>query len=147
MIRRPPRSTLDRSSAASDVYKRQVITLRNLLYGNMMVSGGDATWAIAEHVGGSVAGMVTLMNSKATALGMNNTFHCQEGTTFSNTAYSTARDQAILWESVYNDPQFLEFAGAFSKDVCGTLPGDVEICHPAIPVSYTHLTLPTSDLV
>ena len=26
MIRRPPRSTLDRSSAASDVYKRQVIT-------------------------------------------------------------------------------------------------------------------------
>ena len=24
MIRRPPRSTLDRSSAASDVYKRQV---------------------------------------------------------------------------------------------------------------------------
>ena len=111
----------------------EVITLRNLLYGNMMVSGGDATWAIAEHVGGSVAGMVTLMNSKATALGMNNTFHCQEGTTFSNTAYSTARDQAILWESVYNDPQFLEFAGASSKDVCGTLPGDVEICHPAIP--------------
>src|SRR5678815_2972227 len=26
MIRRPPRSTLDRSSAASDVYKRQVVT-------------------------------------------------------------------------------------------------------------------------
>ena len=30
MIRRPPRSTLDRSSAASDVYKRQVILLRQL---------------------------------------------------------------------------------------------------------------------
>ena len=27
MIRRPPRSTLDRSSAASDVYKRQALTL------------------------------------------------------------------------------------------------------------------------
>ena len=27
MIRRPPRSTLDRSSAASDVYKRQVVAL------------------------------------------------------------------------------------------------------------------------
>ena len=27
MIRRPPRSTLDRSSAASDVYKRQVRTV------------------------------------------------------------------------------------------------------------------------
>ena len=29
MIRRPPRSTLDRSSAASDVYKRQFILLLN----------------------------------------------------------------------------------------------------------------------
>ena len=27
MIRRPPRSTLDRSSAASDVYKRQGLTV------------------------------------------------------------------------------------------------------------------------
>ena len=27
MIRRPPRSTLDRSSAASDVYKRQIVIL------------------------------------------------------------------------------------------------------------------------
>src|SRR5678815_6086443 len=28
MIRRPPRSTLDRSSAASDVYKRQIFTMQ-----------------------------------------------------------------------------------------------------------------------
>ena len=31
MIRRPPRSTLDRSSAASDVYKRQVFQAFNLI--------------------------------------------------------------------------------------------------------------------
>ena len=30
MIRRPPRSTLDRSSAASDVYKRQLLILQKL---------------------------------------------------------------------------------------------------------------------
>src|SRR5678816_2503128 len=29
MIRRPPRSTLDRSSAASDVYKRQILNPRH----------------------------------------------------------------------------------------------------------------------
>ena len=34
MIRRPPRSTLDRSSAASDVYKRQLeFTTRDLISG------------------------------------------------------------------------------------------------------------------
>ena len=37
MIRRPPRSTLDRSSAASDVYKRQV---EDLAAGGGV--GGDA---------------------------------------------------------------------------------------------------------
>ena len=36
MIRRPPRSTLDRSSAASDVYKRQV-------YESKLVTG-DYVW-------------------------------------------------------------------------------------------------------
>ena len=30
MIRRPPRSTLDRSSAASDVYKRQELAKENI---------------------------------------------------------------------------------------------------------------------
>src|SRR5678816_3166693 len=32
MIRRPPRSTLDRSSAASDVYKRQLLAEANVPY-------------------------------------------------------------------------------------------------------------------
>ena len=32
MIRRPPRSTLDRSSAASDVYKRQVLEAQKAQY-------------------------------------------------------------------------------------------------------------------
>ena len=38
MIRRPPRSTLDRSSAASDVYKRQVPLSRSVFWGPMAVA-------------------------------------------------------------------------------------------------------------
>src|SRR5678815_5440469 len=34
MIRRPPRSTLDRSSAASDVYKRQVLESNTQIIAN-----------------------------------------------------------------------------------------------------------------
>ena len=45
MIRRPPRSTLDRSSAASDVYKRQALMGRNDYQGifgqqNVEIMGG-----------------------------------------------------------------------------------------------------------
>eukprot|EP00656_Telonema_subtile_P000554 TRINITY_DN10255_c0_g1_i1.p1 TRINITY_DN10255_c0_g1~~TRINITY_DN10255_c0_g1_i1.p1 ORF type:complete len:994 (-),score=211.74 TRINITY_DN10255_c0_g1_i1:784-3765(-) len=39
MIRRPPRSTLSSSSAASDVYKRQLRNLETLLAHNMRLSG------------------------------------------------------------------------------------------------------------
>lgn len=105
------------------------ISLRNLLYGNMMVSGGDATWAISEYIAGSIDNMVTRMNNKANTLGLTNTFHCQRGTTFSAVSYSTARDQAALWESVFDDELFLEFAGEDSKMVCGSV-NNAQFCHP-----------------
>ena len=46
MIRRPPRSTLDRSSAASDVYKRQATRLTGIVS-----RGGSilAKWCLAHH--------------------------------------------------------------------------------------------------
>src|SRR5450756_1401568 len=47
MIRRPPRSTQSRSSAASDVYKRQAASSRNLLPG-LSVGAPQAVLAGAE---------------------------------------------------------------------------------------------------
>jgi CubicO group peptidase (beta-lactamase class C family) len=105
------------------------ISLRNLLYGNMMVSAGDATWAISEYIAGSIDNMVTRMNNKANTLGLSNTFHCQRGSTFSSVSYSTARDQAALWESVFDDELFLEFAGEDATLVCGTV-NNGQYCHP-----------------
>ena len=49
MIRRPPRSTLDRSSAASDVYKRQVYVgaiMFVLAVLGMFVIKGPLKWAL-----------------------------------------------------------------------------------------------------
>ena len=39
MIRRPPRSTLDRSSAASDVYKRQALSVYSEIVAHVFVLG------------------------------------------------------------------------------------------------------------
>ena len=41
MIRRPPRSTLDRSSAASDVYKRQVEQLAHAIFTDLRRMAAD----------------------------------------------------------------------------------------------------------
>ena len=53
MIRRPPRSTLDRSSAASDVYKRQ---LEDRAGDPDLVHGGEAHEDIAHVADGAIAG-------------------------------------------------------------------------------------------
>src|SRR5678815_3557201 len=49
MIRRPPRSTLDRSSAASDVYKRQLLDLENCFSPFVGIADGNRT-GLAERV-------------------------------------------------------------------------------------------------
>ena len=63
MIRRPPRSTLDRSSAASDVYKRQIENSAVLLYPNpaskeinVSMKNGSAlsNWSIVDALGKTV---------------------------------------------------------------------------------------------
>jgi len=59
----------------SSIYLKlgEEMTLSNMLYGLMLRSGNDAATAIAEHVGGSEAGFVYLMNEKALELGLLNT--------------------------------------------------------------------------
>lgn len=118
------------------------ITLRDLLYGMMMVSAGDATWAISERVAGSVEGMVKRMNDKAFDLGLADTVYCHDADDrkFSSVGYSTARDQALLWASAYNDPLFLEIAGKASATVCGTLPDTTMLCHPTPPPMTKNMT-------
>ena len=50
----------------SSMYLRlgEKISLRDLVYGLMLVSGNDAAVAIAINVGGSIAGFAALMNEK-----------------------------------------------------------------------------------
>ena len=45
----------------------------DVLYGIMLPSGGEATLAMAEHISGTVAGFVELMNDKAAQLGLTET--------------------------------------------------------------------------
>src|SRR5678810_884026 len=52
MIRRPPRSTLDRSSAASDVYKRQ-----NMAHGEMVMIGAYVTFVVQQVIRTSFPGL------------------------------------------------------------------------------------------
>ena len=84
-------------SYGSGIYieKGEQITLRDLVYGLMLRSGNDASYAIANYV--DKDNFIELMNKKAKEIGMVNTiFNNPNGLDEEEGNYSTAYDMAIL---------------------------------------------------
>ncbi len=80
----------------------------DLLYGLMLPSGNDAAIAIAEHIGGSIAGFAKLMNEKVEALGMTGTHFINPHGLHNSDHYTTARDLAVLTAYAMKNETFRE---------------------------------------
>jgi D-alanyl-D-alanine carboxypeptidase (penicillin-binding protein 5/6) len=79
------------------------VAVEDLLKGMIVQSGNDATIVLAEKVGGTEDGFVTIMNEYARRLGMKSTsFHTSWGKPGPGT-YSTARDLATLAQALIRD--------------------------------------------
>ena len=72
------------------------LTLEELLYGLMLVSGNDAALAVAHCVSGDVEDFVALMNDTARALDMTHTSFANPNGLDADSHYSSARDMARL---------------------------------------------------
>jgi D-alanyl-D-alanine carboxypeptidase (penicillin-binding protein 5/6) len=112
-------------------------TLRELVYAAMLISANDASAAIAEHLGGSLAGFNTMMNTRAAELGMSNSRFANAHGLPDREQFSTARDLARLGLHAATLPEFLAIAGrerftlangrvlVNQNRLLGTLPGVV----------------------
>ncbi|MGB1270497.1 MAG: D-alanyl-D-alanine carboxypeptidase family protein [Endozoicomonas sp.] len=79
------------------------VSVQELLKGIIIVSGNDASVAIAEHIAGSEEAFAQMMTNTARQLGMKHTlFQTAEGWPSEN-HYSTARDLAILGKHIVQD--------------------------------------------
>lgn len=82
------------------------VSVIDLLRGEIIQSGNDATVALAEYVGGNEDAFVDMMNKKAQELGMKSTHFQNAAGLPAPEHYTTARDLAILARAViYNHPQ------------------------------------------
>ncbi|MEA4870191.1 hypothetical protein SDC9_85360 [bioreactor metagenome] len=88
----------------------ETLTLRDLVYGLMLVSGNDAGEAIAKHVGGSFEGFVEMMNQKAAELGMTSTHFTNPHGVHNDDHYSTPRDMAKLMAYALKNEEFIKIA-------------------------------------
>ncbi len=83
------------------------VTVLNLLKGMIVESGNDATVALAQKVGGTQAGFVTLMNDYARRLGLTSTHYEDVDGLPKPDHFTTARDLATLAADIIRDfPQY-----------------------------------------
>jgi D-alanyl-D-alanine carboxypeptidase len=95
------------------------ITLGELLWGMLLVSGNDGAVALAEGCSGSVEAFVAEMNRCAQELGMAHS-HFENPTGLDgDTHYSSAEDLVKLAKAVLDDPFLAQVVGTKSATVAG----------------------------
>ena len=88
--------------------KGEKMTLRQLLYSLMLVSGNDASVAIGEKVGGTVNNFVEMMNKTALKIGATNSHFDNTHGLDSKKHYTTAYDLALITSYALKNPLFKE---------------------------------------
>ena len=101
------------------------VPVDDLLKGMIIQSGNDASYALAENVGGTVDNFVRMMNQQAQALGMKNTqYKNPEGLTEAGHT-TTARDLATLAMRLMHDfPEYMHYYSTKEYSYAGTPPSN-----------------------
>lgn len=87
----------------------------DLLYGVMLVSGNDATVAVAEHIAGSVEAFAKLMTEKAHTIGAINTNFTNSSGLPDPKHVTTAHDLARIAAYGYKNPLFAQIVSTEHK--------------------------------
>ncbi len=104
-----------------------VLTLRQLLYGLLVVSANDAANVIAEMTAGSIDQFVALMNEKAAQIGATNTHFVNPNGLHDEEHYTTAYDLYLMFQEAMKYDLFLEILEAPSYDVTYLSAGGTEV--------------------
>ena len=97
----------------SSMYLREgeEVSVRDLLYGLMLMSGNDAALALADHCAGGKEEFAALMNEKAREIGMQNSSFRNPNGLDEEGHCSTARDMALLAAYAMKNEVFRQIVG------------------------------------
>jgi len=91
----------------------EVVTVRDLLYGTILPSGGDAAVGLATYVAGSHEAFVELMNDKLEELGLSDTAHFTNCVgLYDENHHCTVYDMAMIMEAALENDLCREVLGA-----------------------------------
>lgn len=111
--------TKDMYAEGSSMYLKEgeVLTLKDLAAGMMMVSGNDAANAVALSLSDSFGHFAELMNKKAQEIGMKNTSFVTPSGLDDVNHYSTAYDMALLMSYAMKNDDFAQLTGKTQESV------------------------------
>ena len=94
----------------TSLYLREgdVYSTRDLLYALMLISGNDASVAIAEHIAGSTSEFITMMNELAKKSGANSSHFANTHGLDADGHYTTAYDLAKITAYALENPVFAD---------------------------------------
>ncbi len=104
------------NSSLMHLEKGDTITVEELLYGLMLVSGNDAAATLAVSTAGSVSAFADMMNEKAQELGMTNTHFVTPHGIHNEEHYSTAEDMAKLTVAAMQNETFRRIVSTKTHD-------------------------------
>ena len=97
----------------------QTLTVRDLLYGLLLPSGNDAAVALAEHVAGSEASFVELMNEQAALLGLQATHFAGPHGMDADGQTTSATDLSRITQAALEYPFFTQIVAMPEAEVGG----------------------------
>lgn len=94
-----------------DLVEGEVVTVRDLLYGTLILSGNDAAYALAEAVSGSKKKFVKLMNKTAKNIGCTDTHFMNPNGMKEDDHYTSAYDMMLITKAALSNDIVREVAG------------------------------------
>ncbi len=102
---------VSKTSSRMGLVEGEQITMEQALYGIMLESANEATYAVGEHVGGSIARFIKMMNAKAASLGCEHSHFANSHGLHDEDHYTCAYDLALISRAAYLNPEFMKITG------------------------------------
>ena len=118
---------VSKTSSRMGLVEGEQVTVEQALYGIMLESGNEATYAVGEHVGKSIAGFIKLMNKKAKALGCDRSHFANSHGLHDEDHYTCCYDMALIARAAYYNDEFMKITGTSFYNMPATNKHDAKI--------------------
>lgn len=102
---------VSKTSSRMGLVEGEQITMEQALYGIMLESANEATYAVGEHVGGSIARFIKMMNAKAQSLGCEHSHFANSHGLHDDEHYTCPYDMALIARAAYQNEDFMKITG------------------------------------